>query len=66
MFAKDIPAGDVQTYLIEYRCDTSRGDWQAMVNGVSSLRLMVVIGKVTGGFKYFLFSTLFGEDSHVD
>ena len=25
MFAKDIPAGDVQTYLIEYRCDTSRG-----------------------------------------
>lgn len=29
MFAKDIPAGDVQTYLIEYRCDTSRGDWKA-------------------------------------
>ena len=25
MFAKDVPAGDVQTYLIEYRCDTSRG-----------------------------------------
>ena len=32
MFAKDIPAGDVQTYLIEYRCDTSRGDivWEKM------------------------------------
>ena len=25
LFAKDLPAGEVQTYLIEYRCDTSRG-----------------------------------------
>ena len=38
MFAKDLPAGDVQTYLIEYRCDTSRGDFggewsQVMVGG---------------------------------
>ena len=23
--AKDVNAGDIQTYLIDYRCDTSRG-----------------------------------------
>lgn len=35
MFAKDIPAGDVQTYLIEYRCDTSRGACDGTSDGTS-------------------------------
>lgn len=40
LFAKDISAGDVQTYLIEYRCDTSRGGVGGRKSDILAVRLV--------------------------
>ena len=40
--------------------------WHRGEEGVGSQMQRKVIQKLGGGFKYFLFSPLFGEDSHVD
>lgn len=36
--AKDVNAGDIQTYVIEYRCDTSRGTQTGALRSEKVLR----------------------------
>ena len=49
---------------------TARGDWDRNITGLnhnpSKSRVFMLVYDLGGGFKYFLFSSLFGEDSNFD
>ena len=48
-------------FLVKFKLGVQKGE---LNSGITALRLR--IDNLGGGFKYFLFSPLFGEDSHFD